>query len=109
MLFCLNNKLFICFKYKTSHNVNPSVLIEGRKLRCTSATFHNGGKKEKKKNEEKQQLCPLLYSVNYCAVLIVCSLQFHQAMKEMNDVWGSPVESSAVWNGGSFVSVYCAL
>lgn len=36
--------------------------------------------------KKKQQLCPPAYSMNYNAILIVRSLQFHQAMKEMNDV-----------------------
>ena len=61
------------------------------------------------KKTKKQQLCLPAYSMNYNAILIVRSLQFHQAMKEMNDVWGSPVESSTVWSGGSSGSVYCAL
>lgn len=57
--------------------------------------------------EERQKKCghPLLvltvYSMNYCTILVVRSVQFDQAMKEMNDVWVNPVESSD--------SVYCVL
>lgn len=32
--------------------------------------------------------------------LCTSSIQFHQAMREMNDVWESPMWSTAVWSSG---------